>query len=46
LTKGTDEWRAALIEINSQVISLLEKYPDLQSVVGENGQLTITEESW
>ena len=46
LTKGTDEWRAALIEINSQVISLLEKYPGLQSAVGENGQLTITEESW
>ena len=46
LTKGTDEWRSALIEINSQVVSLLEKYPDLESKIGENGQLTIIEESW
>lgn len=44
LVIGTTEWKKALIDVNSQVMELLEKYPSLE-VVSENGVLSITEES-
>lgn len=44
LVIGTTEWKKALIDVNSQVMELLEKYPSLEAV-SENGVLSITEES-
>ena len=46
LTKGTSEWKAALIDVNQQVLELIEKYPSLEAEIGENGALTIKDESW
>lgn len=48
LTKGTQEWKEALVEANSQVLSLLTDYPELAAYIatGEDGQLTITTEGW
>ena len=46
LTEGTYEWKEALLEVNSQVLDLIAKYPELAQYVtrGENGNLEISEE--
>lgn len=44
LVIGTTEWKKALIDVNSQVIELLEKYPGLKAI-SNNGVMTITEDS-
>lgn len=42
LTRGTREWRQALIETNNAVLDLIEKYPELASLVAnKDGVLTI-----
>ena len=48
LTKGTKEWKEALMESNQQVLELLTTYPQLAQYLGrgEHGQLTISEEGW
>lgn len=48
LTEGTQEWKQALIEANSQVLELLSTYPQLAQFIsqGKNGQLTISEEGF
>lgn len=46
LTKGTTEWKSALVDVNHQVLELIEKYPSLEYELGANGALQITEESW
>lgn len=48
LTKGTREWRAALLEANQQVLEIQEKYSHLgiTAETGENGLLTLSEDSW
>lgn len=48
LTKGTNEWKQALIEANSQVLKLLSTYPELAKFIsrGEDGQLTISDEGF
>lgn len=48
LTKGTAEWKQKLVEINSEVMSLMDTYPELAQYVykGENGELKIGEEGW
>ena len=48
LTKGTLEWKQALVESNNQVLQLLNTYPELAKYLkrGESGQLTISEEGW
>ena len=48
LTKGTDEWKQALLEANSQVLELLNTYPELAQYIskGKFGQLTISQEGW
>ena len=46
LTKGTDEWKAALAKVNQEVLSLVEKFPSLEITTGAEGQLSITDESW
>lgn len=46
LTRGTSEWTSALIETNSQVLDLLEKYSILKANIGEYGQLVIDSGSW
>lgn len=46
LTEGTREWRDAVKEINSEVMDLVEQYPELASLVtSENGVLTLDIES-
>lgn len=45
LTVGTTEWKEALLEVNAEVLSLLEKYPQLSSfVTSENGVMSISSE--
>ena len=45
LTVGTTEWKEALLEVNAEVLSLLEKYPQLSSyVTSENGVMSIRPE--
>lgn len=48
LTKGTNEWKQALIEANAQVLELLSTYPELAKFIsrGEDGQLTISDEGF
>lgn len=48
LTEGTQEWKQALIEANSQVLELLSTYPQLAQFIsqGGSGQLTISEEGF
>ena len=50
LTKGTKEWKAALVDTNQQVIELIEKYPELTSMKDaisyEGGKLTISDSAW
>ena len=47
LTKGTDEWRAKVNELNSEVTSLIEKYPELKQFMvfdSDTGRILLTEE--
>lgn len=45
LTVGTTEWKEALLEVNAEVLSLLEKYPQLSNyVTSENGVMSISSE--
>ena len=46
LTKGTEEWREALIEANGQVLKMIQTYPELAKYIerGENGELTINQQ--
>lgn len=46
LTRGTEEWRDALIEANNEVIELLKLYPELAKYIqrGEHGELEISGE--
>lgn len=48
LTKGTAEWKQKLVEVNSKVLELLDKYPELAGYIirGENGELQIQDEGW
>ena len=45
LTKGTQEWKQAVIELNNQILQLLDKYPELaQFISNKDGVLSISEE--
>ena len=46
LTKGTLEWQMALEQVNSEVLALIDKFPELGEYVttNANGMMTITEE--
>lgn len=48
LTKGTNEWKQALIEANAQVLELLSTYPKLAEFIrrGEDGQLIILDKGF
>lgn len=48
ITYGTQEWKQALLEVNTQVLKLIDTYPELMKYVGqgEYGQLTISTEGW
>ena len=48
LTKGTKEWKDALIETNDQVLELISKYPELSEFlnISKDGQITLTDEGW
>ena len=46
LTEGTVEWKKALLDVNSQVIELLNKYPELAEYINRDlktGELSINE---
>ena len=47
LTVGTLEWKKAINDINNEVYTLIEQYPELASSVirGENGILSISEKA-
>lgn len=40
-TKGTEEWRDALLDVNESVIGILTNSPELASMVNEEGQAAI-----
>ena len=45
LTEGTDEWRAAVVKLNQEVLALLQIYPELAKyVTNVNGILTLDNE--
>ena len=45
LTKGTVEWKEAVMEVNDQVLALIDKYPELmQYLNSSDGVLSIDEE--
>ena len=48
LTKGTKEWRDALVEANQQVLELVSTYPELANYISRDsdGQLIITDAGW
>ena len=48
LVKGSTEWKEKLVEVNQQVLSLINKYPDLAQYIerGSQGQMTISEQGW
>jgi hypothetical protein len=48
LTKGTKEWRKALVENNQKVLELINTYPELARYMtkGEFGELTIADDGW
>lgn len=48
LSQGTAEWKQKLVEVNQQVLSLIEKYPELAKYLstGEGGVLEIDEKGW
>ncbi len=39
--KGTEEWNTALQEVNSEVIDLLQKYPELSTMTNDFGESAI-----
>jgi len=41
LTRGTQEWRDAVVEVNNEVLKLTDKYKDLE-IISENGVLKVT----
>lgn len=48
--KGTDEWKQALQDVNNEVLSILEKYPELLEMEGaitrgENNELKISKDA-
>ena len=46
LTTGTQEWRDAVVSLNEEVLSLIEKYPELEDLIDfKDGHLTINYES-
>lgn len=45
LVRGTREWKAALLDVNNQVLELVKKYPQLKYEVDDFGQLSITDDS-
>jgi hypothetical protein len=46
LTKGTEEWNKAMQDINSSVLDLISKYPELAGLVeNEGGVLTLDVDS-
>lgn len=47
LTKGTDAWRAKVNELNAEVTSLIEKYPELKQFMvfdSDSGRILLTKE--
>ena len=43
MTKGTDEWKQAVLELNEQVLNLMNTYPELAKYVSnEDGILKIS----
>ena len=48
LTKGSQEWKKALMENNQQVLDLIGTYPDLIKYLdkGQSGELIIQEQGW
>lgn len=46
LAKGTAEWKRQLLEVNSQVLELVDKYPELKFSTDGNGQLIIDPNSY
>ena len=48
LTKGTRAWREQLLKINSTVLELINKYPEMAGHIirDEDGALTVSEEGW
>ena len=43
LTKGTQEWRDAVQDVNSQILELIDKYPELaEYVTTANGAMSIS----
>ena len=47
LAQGTTEWKQKLLEVNTQVIDLIDKFPDLLKYVNSvNGKLEISNEGW
>lgn len=48
LTKGTIEWKQAIADANSQVLEMLETYPELAKYIerGDGGNLSISDEGW
>jgi KaiC/GvpD/RAD55 family RecA-like ATPase len=46
LITGTQEWRDAVVSLNEEVLSLIEKYPELKDLIDfKDGHLTINYES-
>ena len=46
LTKGTEEWRNAVFDLNQQVLELMQRYPELAGAINDvNGQLVLDTES-
>ena len=42
LTRGTKEWNNAVINLNNDVLDLIDRYPELASLVkNEGGVLTL-----
>jgi hypothetical protein len=37
LTRGTNEWREAVIALNSEVLALVDTYPELQGFIANEG---------
>lgn len=48
LVKGSTEWKEKLVEVNQEVLSLINKYPELAQYIerGSQGQMTISEQGW
>ena len=46
LTKGTQEWKDAVAELNSKVLELVQNYEGLEIVYDSEGNMSISKESW